>query len=130
MDEDLFDSIITNLKIIGMVQINEKLSIRKGHLCIDYSTFQCLKRWYYKDSREVILIFIKDLIRNINNSIHEKEHIDRILQEMGNISNGLSNLKTTYSDDPLTVVCIENIIIKFKEINLNKKTPNVDRGKP
>lgn len=32
VNEDFIDNIITNLKIISLIQINDKLSIRKGHL--------------------------------------------------------------------------------------------------
>jgi hypothetical protein len=63
MNEDFIDSIITNLKIISIIQINEKLGIRKGHLVIDRdSNIQPIKRWFNRDSRDLVLNFIKDLI--------------------------------------------------------------------
>ena len=34
---------------------------------------------------------------------------------MDSTENGLNNLKTTYSFDPVTTVTIENIVIKLKE---------------
>ena len=68
INEDSIDNIITNLKIIALIKVDEKLSIRKGHLQIDNSSnFQFFKRWFYRDSRDIILLFIKDLIRNIYN---------------------------------------------------------------
>ena len=67
LNGEFIDSIVTNLKIISIIQINEKLCIHKGHLQIDRdSTIQPLKRWFNRDSREVILNFIKELIKNIN----------------------------------------------------------------
>jgi hypothetical protein len=66
MNEEFIDNLITNLKIISMIQINEKLCIRKGHLQIDTSSnFQFVKRWFFRDSRDMVLIYLRDLIRNI-----------------------------------------------------------------
>ena len=125
LNEEFIDSIVTNLKIISIIQINEKLCIHKGHLQIDRdSTIQPLKRWFNRDSREVILNFIKELIKNINSLFNKVKTLDkdeqiwivgRILIEMDSTENGLNNLKTTYSFDPVTTVTIENIIIKLKE---------------
>ena len=125
VNEDFIDSIITNLKIIGILQINEKLSIRHGHLHIDRDLgFQCVKRWFFRDSRNIILNFLKEIIRNILltfNKIKSLNHEDqvwilsRIISEMNSIENGLNNMKTTYSIDPVTNVVIDNIIVKFKD---------------
>ena len=131
LSEEFIDSIITNLKILSIVQINEKLCIHKGHLQIDRDTgIQFIKRWFYRDSRDLVLNFIKELIRNINylftkvKSLEKDEQkwiITRILSEMDNIENGLNNLKTTYSIDPVTIVNIENINIKIKEYSARGK---------
>jgi hypothetical protein len=125
MNEQFIDNIITNLKVLGLVQINEKLSIRKGHLYIDYfNNFQFLKRWFNRDSREVVLVYLGDLIRNISilyskiDTYQENKWIlTRILTEMEPALVGLNNLKTTYSEDPMTMVMYENYIIKFKELS-------------
>ena len=53
--EENIDNIITNLKIISMVQVNEKLSIHKGHLQIDKIFFQSIIRWINKSSRDIII---------------------------------------------------------------------------
>jgi hypothetical protein len=125
INEEFIDSIITNLKIISILQINEKLGIRKGHLVIDRdSNIQSIKRWFNRDSRDIILNYIKDLVKNIStafNKIKTLPHEDytwnlsRILIEMDSIETGLNNLKTTYSDDPVTIAQIDNIIIKCRE---------------
>ena len=62
MDTDFIDSIIINLKIISLIQINEKLGIHNGHLCINKSSnVQFLRRWFNRYSRNLVLKFIKDL---------------------------------------------------------------------
>jgi len=123
MNEDSIDNLITNLKILSVVKINDKLSIRKGHFHIDNTSLQFIRRWFYKDSREVMLFFINDLIKNIFDLFDKITTYDnypwilaRILTEMENVHHGLTNLKTTYLNDHVIVVCIENFLTKFKEL--------------
>ena len=124
MNEESIDNIITNLKIISLVKIDEKLSIRKGHLTLDVSSnLQFIKRWFFRDSRDFILLFIKDLIRNIHllfekiNSYKDSLWVlTRILSEMENAKSGLLNLITTYSTDPIMIVKFENVNTKFHEL--------------
>ena len=133
LNEESIDNIITNLKIMSLVKVDEKLSIRKGHLQIDTSSnLQFIKRWFFRDSRDIILLFINDLIRNITTLIQkidnyrEREWIlSRIYSEMENAKGGLINLKTTYSDDPIMVVKFENVNTKFCELINQVKTVNL-----
>jgi hypothetical protein len=128
LNEEIFDNIITNLKIISKVKVDEKLCIRKGHLQIDNSSnFQFLKRWYYRDSRDFILLFIKDLIRSIINIFDKSNGSNwitlNLLREMENAKTGLSNLKTTYSTDSIMIVKFEHVANKFCEL-INSKRQN------
>jgi hypothetical protein len=124
INEESIDNVITNLKIIALIKVDEKLSIRKGHLQIDNSSnFQFFKRWFYRDSRDIILLFIKDLIRNIYNLFNKitcyndnKIVLSRVLEEMENAKTGLINLKLTYATDPVMVVKFENVARKFCEL--------------
>ena len=119
------DFILTNLKIISLVQINEKLSIIHGHLQIDYNPLQFLKRWFNRDSRKTIIIFLNDLLKKINllfDKFEDKNSISIILNEMDKILNGLNNLKITYSDDCLTNVKIDTLIIHFKSLSVYGRT--------
>ena len=126
MNEETIDIIITNLKVISQLKLNEKLCIRKGHLFIDTSSnYQFLKRWFNRDSRDIILIYVRDLIRNIA-AVFEKMKdyseseskwiLTRILTELENSDQGLINLKKTYTLDPYMVATLENIMFKFKEL--------------
>ena len=77
VNEEFIDSIITNLKIISIVQINEKLGVRKGHLIIDRdSNIQCLKRWFNRDSRDIVLNYIKDLLKNISTAFNKIKNLE------------------------------------------------------
>jgi len=132
MNEEFIDNLITNLKIISMIQINEKLCIRKGHLQIDTSSnFQFVKRWFFRDSRDMVLIYLRDLIRNITilfskiNEYSKDESLwilSRTLSELESSILGLGNLKTTYADDPYMMVTFDNLINKFKELTQKGRT--------
>jgi len=133
---DNLDNIITNLKIISMIQVNEKLSIHKGHLQIDKVLFQSIIRWINKSSRDIIIIYLKDLIKNINVLILKlkkypnfKWLLTKIFTEMDKSKIGLLNLQTTYATDPVTVVKFENIITKFNELNVNYILNETTKGK-
>jgi len=116
--EELVDKIIINLKIIGILQVNEKLCIRKGNLQIDQeSNIRSIKRWLFRDSRDNFLHYIKDLFRKIQ-CIENKKDLERISLEFEKTELGLENLKITYSHDPVTTATIENLVTKLKEIKL------------
>ena len=109
--EDLIDTTITNLKIIGSTPKNGRLCIRKGQLTLEHDNhFQLIRRWWNRDSRDITLVHIRNTIGNaiklskgiICNQIQadlKKWTIDKLLQEMTNCQSGLLNLKTTYNDD-------------------------------
>jgi len=140
INEDFIDHIITNLKIIGLLQINDKLSIRKGHLHIDKeSGIQFFTRWFHRDSREQSVNYIKDVIRNVyvlfnklkselpsGTRIYSPDDINwiitRILTEMEKVEIGINNLKTTYSFDSVTTVVLDNILIKVRELSTQGRT--------
>ena len=128
MDPDFIDFIITNLKILGMVKVNEKISLHKGHLQIRNSPFDFLQRWLCKDSRDTLIFFIQDLIKKISKLLIQDQNdffyysISSILNEIEKVYTGLNNLKITYNNDSVTVVRIENIITHFKDISVKART--------
>ena len=116
--EELIDNIITNLKIISLLQPNEKLNIRKGHLNIDHgSNLQFIKRWIYGDNRYNVLKFIKIIFRDIQ-KIKNKKSLKKILNEFEKVEIGLKNLKITYSDDSVINVNIDIIINKMNNLKV------------
>lgn len=113
------DSILVNLKILSMIQINQKVSISKGYLQIDYSPLQCLKRWWNHDSRDSLLTFLNDLIKKIQSIIDKNQDSTfLILNEMDNCLKGINNLKVTYYDDPITIVRLDNMFITIKNMSI------------
>jgi len=126
--ENEFEYILTNLKIISLVKINEKVTIYKGYLQIDYTPLQFIKRWFNKDSRESLLIFLDDLVKRISNNFKEnnQQQICAILNEIDKIQNGINNLKITYTNDVLTIVKLDTISTRFRSLSSYGRTFLID----
>lgn len=121
------DYILTNLKIISLVTINQKVCIYKGHLQIDYTPLQFIKRWFNRDSRESLICFLNDLINKINELFKASkgknlDSICSILNEMDKINNGINNLKITYNNDPIIVVKLDTISLHLKSLSAFGRT--------
>jgi len=124
--DDQVDNIIMNLKIIGMVQKNGRLCIRKGSLTIEHDdNLQKFRRWFNKDTREVTMLHIRSTIINATKltkgiiskqlDIELKEWaILRIFTEMTNCQSGLANLKTTYNDDSIMIANIDVLLERLQ----------------
>lgn len=126
INDSFIDDIITNLKIIGLIEPNNKLSIKNGHLKLDkLDNLQFIRRWLNRDSREQTIIFLKNIIKNVSELIHRLENftesdknwvLKRIVCELESVEIGIKNLKTTYIDDSFIIVNLDNILCKLKEI--------------
>jgi DNA-binding Xre family transcriptional regulator len=131
--EELIDNTIANLKIISMLQKNQKLSVRNGQLTLEHDdTFQVLRRWFFKDSRNLTLLHIRN---TINNAIKLSKGIisgqvdielkswtlQKLASEMQHCQTGLTNLKTTYNNDAIVFANLDVIIDRLeancKELN-------------
>ena len=67
--DELIDNTLTTLKVLGMLPKNGRLCIRRGQLTLEVdSNLQRIKRWIYRDSRDVTLMHIK------NNKTIDNEH--------------------------------------------------------
>ena len=121
------DYIITNLKLLSLVKINEKFSIYNGHLQIDYSAIKTLKRWFNRDSRETLITFLNDLIEKINDvfkkeNVTDQVYIFSIVNELDRVGCGISNLKITYMYDPVIVVKLDTIHGHFKSLSTSGRS--------
>jgi len=133
IDEQI-DNTITTLKVLGMLPKNGRLCVRKGQLTLEADNqMQKIKRWIYRDSRDVTLIHIKNtmsntnkLIKGIMNNQIELElktwSLHRFLAEMINCQAGLVNLKTTYLDDTSMVATLDVICDRLQANCLELKT--------
>ena len=119
--EELIDTTLTTLKVIGMLPKNGRLCVRRGNLTLENDDpMQRVKRWIYRDSREVTLMHIKNTINNatkiikgiMSNQIEielKTWTLQRFLSEMTSCQSGLVNLKTTYLGDTSMVASLDVI---------------------
>lgn len=137
MSEDqLYDSIIFELKLISRIKKNDKLTTTGEKIGIDNSgTLQPVVRYYYGEGRDATMSHIEKLSeqiftflnktikvarqnKNIVFSVHQKSDINNQLRqlwlELSGAIKGLENLKITYSNDASTESRIEQVIDKFK----------------
>lgn len=124
--DDVLDKTMANLKLIGMISKGQKVCLRKGQLNIEqFDRLQFVRRWMYKDSRDITLIHIRNTINEaikiakglINNSIQSDMKawtISAINHELRQCENGLQNLKTTYMEDSSVVANIDVLVDKCK----------------
>ena len=125
--DEQIDQCLISLKIIGMLQKNDKLCVRKGSLTIEPDDkFQMLRRWFYKDTREQCMLHIRNTItttQSITKGIIDGKininmsnwTLKRIMKEMTNCQPGLVNLKTTYSEDSVMIANLDNLIERLHE---------------
>ena len=122
ISDDFVDITIANLKVIGMVPQNGRLCVRKGQLCLDADDrLQAVRRWVRGDSRESVLLHIRNTVGNAVRIVSQTSQVDppplarwtmdRIIAEMQQCEAGLRNLCATYSSDSLTVANI-NVLIE------------------
>ena len=136
INDSFIDDIITNLKIIGMIEKNNKLSIKNGHLKLDkIDNLQFLRRWFNRDSRDQTIIFLKNIIKNVSELINRLDNftesdknwiVKRIVNELEKVEIGIKNLKVTYVDDSFILVNLDNILCKLKEIVRMNKIVDID----
>jgi Flp pilus assembly CpaF family ATPase len=111
--EELVDNIITNLKILSLVNKDDKLCIRKGHLQIDKTSyFRFIKRYYYSDSRYSTIEFLKKIVNNMKGIKELKQIISE--DSLHKIEIGINNLQVSYSNDPVMIATLDNLLNKLK----------------
>lgn len=133
-DELSIDEVIINLKIIGHIKKNQKLSISEKLLDVDkYPFFQPLFRWINNDNRFDTVNFlthllnesdkyVEELIQDIKNykkdindltKIHSEKLLISIRNELINAQQGLINIKNTYNENAKTKYTLERLAEKF-----------------
>ena len=125
--DDFVDATMANLKIISMLQKNDKIRVHKGNISIDRGdgAVQAIRRWLNRDSRDVTLIHLRNTITNairIARSLSDtpqhsssQRHVrgmkdwtlQRLVGEMAAAEMGLQNLRATYMMDSGIVAAVD-----------------------
>lgn len=126
----LIDTVISNLKFIGKIQVGDKINIHDKSIYKNLTWFDTLLRqFYYGDSRQHALFFIQDTINNAleildyRNLGKEPENIEfckNLINDLKNALKGLENIRETYIDDIKFGCDIdtihERIVSKMKQV--------------
>ena len=120
--------LLTNLHVLGMLKENDKLCRQDGHIAIEpphNPLFSSLKRWYYNDSRRIMIMDINNIIHEALASCSKAKESNNIwllkqfFSSFSNVKLGLSNLQKTYFQDS-TIVARLNVISLILDEEINK----------
>ena len=116
------EDVFINLRLISKVEIGDKLVHNNKYVNIDTSLVPSISRWYKNMNRNNNIAFINNILNNAkkynNNLVGENTDdsvlsLFRLTNELKTATNGLINLKQTYTSDKLVQseldVIIENI---------------------
>ena len=124
-DQHYIDNVLANLKVISLVKEGARLRLIAGQLSVDYpSPLQPVRRWYYGDTRTIMLNHVRGIVHNAINIIKIESIVEeddnswvttKILESLSKAGNGMENLMTTYAQDAVIVCALE--VLHDKIIN-------------
>lgn len=122
-DGDVERNIFVNLKIIGKIRTHERIATRGGYgMSIESNDkIQCLRRWYYGETRDHNIDCVSTLLDAAFNQLKlrldkddlnddDTRFVNRLHMEFKNTRNGLQNLATTYASCSVSSARIEHLI--------------------
>ena len=120
------DNLLINLKMIGLLEQNDKIAIDNELIVIDHtSLFQGIKRWWFESNRMKGIVFIENLINTIDtiykklikkDTVENNKLINTIQLYLNNSIDGLTNMKLTYKNDTEYTTKIDGIIFNIRKI--------------
>ena len=116
-DQHYVDQVLANLKVISMVKEGGRLRLVSGQLSVDYpSPVQPIRRWYYGDTRSIMISHVRGVIHNainivkLENMVGETERkwiVLKIIESLSKSKLGIANLMITYEHDAVMVCGLE-----------------------
>lgn len=107
--DNFADDLLTSLKIIGMIDSNQKLCLRNGRLAL--STSRGVWRWLAGDSRAQTFAAIRSAVMGaiqvMDTNSEDSWLAGRLLRELGGARKGIQNLQETYASDSLAVAQLQ-----------------------
>ena len=123
----LLSEIISRLKFIGNIQINDKLDLKNMNIVHD-SLYTQISRTVFQDNRNKSLTFIQDtisksfeILRCYDKSKKNSEKIMclNIMSDLKIAKNGLRNLKETYLHD-IKFCCDIDVLLQTIDLKLSE----------
>ena len=140
MDENQQD-IITKLKFLGKIGKGEKINVKELTLQTEGLITKASRTLWYTDNRNNAQSFIQttiqagfSLINNLtkNNSNGAIQLVNNILNDIRQAKIGITNLKTTYSDDTFFCCSIDTYVetlsaklVDFETMHANIIVPDI-----
>ena len=131
-DQHYVDQVLANLKVISMVQEGARLRLIAGQLSIDYpSPVQPIRRWFYGDSRSIMINHVRGVIHNalnivkIEHMVVDKERswiVTKIIESLLKAKNGIQNLMNTYQHDAVVFCALEVLTDKIINCTSNAES--------
>ena len=122
---DLF----TELEVLSMIQEDDKLCIRDGHISIEKRNHPfkvAIRRFFNNDGRRLTLMQINSIISKALHTCSEVRNdpdgswkLEQFSILFRNVIVGLENLKKTYSDDSAIVARLK-VIIELLKVEVTK----------
>lgn len=127
--EDFVDNVLANLRVMAMLNKNQKLCVRKGALTVDtQDLLQPVRRWLNSDSRDIIILHVRNTVsscmRIANTCIQQadrdgcKRHLAWTLESLRDAmqaaDNGITNLKNTYIKDAMFVASLDVLVNRMR----------------
>lgn len=107
--DNFADDLLTSLKIIGMIDAQQKLCLRNGKLAL--STSRGVWRWLAGDSREQTFAAVRSAVMGaiqvVDSNPPETWLAGRLLKELGAARLGVKKLQETYAMDSLAVAQLQ-----------------------
>ena len=132
-DQHYVDQVLANLKVISMVKEGARLRLIAGQLSLDFpSPTQPIRRWFYGDTRSIMLNHVRGIIHNAINIVKiesmvttsEREWISRkIIESLARAQEGINNLMNTYEHDAVVVCALEVLNDKIINCISNAESP-------
>jgi hypothetical protein len=119
MDE--FDNMLINLKVLQSLQCHVRLdtteTLFKIHIAGPWVP-TWIRRWWAHQTRLTDITRIQTLYQDARHLIDEHHpQSGRILSYLSNSRKGLSNLKTTYCNDPTVVALLDVILDSVEQLD-------------
>ena len=116
-DQHYIDNVLANLKVISLVKEGGRLRLIAGQLSVDCpSPVQPIRRWYYGDTRTIMLNHVRGIVHNAINIIKIESIVEedgdqwvanKIIESMTKAGEGMNNLMKTYAQDAVIVCALE-----------------------
>ena len=106
--DDSQQETISKLKFLGKISKGEKINVKEKTLQTESFVTSLSRTVWFLDNRNNTLSFIQTTVQSAfslltiliqNDNVSDKELAKSIIRDIDLAKNGISNLKTTYSDD-------------------------------